>query len=37
MTVETPSLLAKAIEEHLELKKKNSPLDHSMPLERYAS
>lgn len=37
MTVETPSLLAKAIEEHLELKRRNSTLDNSMPLDRYAS
>jgi hypothetical protein len=37
MTVETPSLLAKAIEEHLELKRKNAVLEQSMPLERYAS
>jgi hypothetical protein len=37
MTVETPSLLAKAIEEHLELKRQNSNLDGSMPLDRYAA
>jgi hypothetical protein len=36
MSVE-PSLLAQAIEEHVALKKQNSVLDQSMPLERYAT
>jgi hypothetical protein len=35
MPVEAPSFLAHAIEEHLELKRKNSELEESMPLERY--
>jgi hypothetical protein len=37
MPVETPSMFAKVIEEHLELKKRNSELATSMPLERYAT
>jgi hypothetical protein len=36
VTVE-PSLLAQAIEEHVALKKQNSALDQTMPLERYAT
>ncbi len=35
MPVETPSLFAKIIQDHLELKQRNSELEHSMPLERY--
>jgi hypothetical protein len=31
------SLLAKAIEEHVELKQRNSTLDGNMPLDRYAT
>jgi hypothetical protein len=37
MPVETPSMFAKVIEEHLELKKRNSQLSQSMPIERYAT
>ena len=37
MPVETPSMFAKVIEDHLELKKRNSDLSHAMPLERYAT
>src|SRR5881397_4009971 len=35
MAVETPSLFAQAIQEHLELKRRNSALEPAMPLERY--
>jgi hypothetical protein len=35
MPVETPSLFAQVIREHLELKERNSQLDGSMPIDRY--
>ena len=35
MPVETPSLFANVIQDHLELKRKNAGLDNQMPLERY--
>ena len=35
MPVETPSLFAQVIQEHLELKRRNSALEHEMPLEKY--
>src|SRR5579885_2626152 len=35
MVVETPSLFAQVIQEHLELKRRNSALEHEMPLEKY--
>jgi hypothetical protein len=35
MPVETPSLFANVIQDHLELKRKNAELDNRMPLERY--
>jgi hypothetical protein len=35
MPVETPSLFANVIQEHLELKRRNSALEHEMPLEKY--
>ena len=35
MPVETPSLFAKIIQDHLELKQRNSSLEPEMPLERY--
>ncbi len=35
MPVETPSLFAKVIQDHLELKRRNSQLEHEMPLNRY--
>jgi hypothetical protein len=35
MPVETPSLFADVIQDHLELKRKNAELDNRMPLERY--
>jgi hypothetical protein len=37
MAVETPSMFAQVIREHLELKRRNSALEHEMPLERYMS
>src|SRR5919197_6759784 len=35
MAVDTPSMFAKVIQEHLELKRRNSALEHEMPLGRY--
>ena len=35
MPVETPSLFAKVIQDHLELREKNAPLEQEMPLRRY--
>ncbi|HEX3805914.1 MAG TPA: hypothetical protein VHV52_03945 [Gaiellaceae bacterium] len=35
MAVETPSMFAQVIQDHLELKRRNSALEHEMPLERY--
>ena len=35
MAVDTPSIFAAVIQEHLELKRRNSALEHEMPLERY--
>ena len=37
MSVESPSLFAQAIQEHLELKQQNSTLDNQMPLHGYKS
>ena len=37
MSVESPSLFAQAIQEHLELKQQNSTLDSQMPLRGYKS
>jgi hypothetical protein len=37
MPVETPSVFAHIIQEHLELKRRNAELDQDMPLERYES
>ena len=37
MPVETPSLFAQVIRDHLELKEKNSGLDRQMPIDRYKS
>src|SRR4051812_49492756 len=37
MSVESPSLFAQAIQEHLELKQRNADLDHEMPLDVYKS
>ena len=35
MPVETPSLFAQVIRDHLDLKEKNSQLDDKMPIDRY--
>ncbi len=35
MAVETSSLFASVIQEHLELRRRNAALEHEMPLERY--
>ena len=35
MPVETSSLFAQVIQEHLELKRRNAALEHEMPIERY--
>jgi hypothetical protein len=35
MQVETPSLFAQVIQDHLELKQRNSELEGDLPLERY--
>ena len=35
MSVETPSLFAKAIQHHLALKRQNADLEPALPLERY--
>jgi hypothetical protein len=35
MPVETTSLFATVIQEHLELRRRNAALEHDMPLERY--
>ena len=37
MAVETSSLFAQVIQDHLELKQKNSELENELPLERYKS
>lgn len=35
MPVETPSLFAQVIQDHLELKQRNSELESEMPIDRY--
>jgi hypothetical protein len=35
MAVETPSLFTQVIQDHLQLKERNSELDQELPLERY--
>jgi hypothetical protein len=35
--VETPSLFAQVIQDHLELKRRNSDLEGNLPIERYKS
>jgi hypothetical protein len=35
MTVETPSLFASVIQDHLELKRKNAELEGDMPIDGY--
>ena len=35
MPVETPSMFAQVIQDHLDLKQRNAALETAMPLERY--
>ena len=35
MPVETPSLFAQVIQEHLELRNRNSELENQMPIDQY--
>jgi len=35
--VETPSLFARVIQDHLELKRRNAELEPEMPIDRYAA
>lgn len=35
MTVETPSLFASVIQDHLELKRRNAELEGEMPIDEY--
>jgi hypothetical protein len=35
MPVETPSMFAQVIQDHLELKERNARLEHTMPLGNY--
>jgi hypothetical protein len=35
MAVDTPSMFAQVIQDHLELKRRNAALEHEMPLGRY--
>jgi hypothetical protein len=35
MPVETPSIFTQVIQDHLDLKQRNSRLDDTMPIERY--
>jgi hypothetical protein len=35
MPVETASVFAQVIQDHLELKRRNSALEHEMPIEKY--
>jgi hypothetical protein len=35
MAVDSPSLFAQVIQDHLELKRRNAVLEHEMPLNRY--
>ena len=37
MPVETPSLFAQVIQEHLELRDRNSQLENHLPINRYKS
>lgn len=37
MPVDTPSLFSQVIQEHLELKRRNSDLERQMPLSSYAA
>ena len=35
MAIDTPSMFAQVIQEHLELKRRNAALEHELPIERY--
>ena len=35
MAVETASIFAQVIQDHLELKRRNAALEHEMPIEKY--
>jgi hypothetical protein len=35
MPVETPSLFARVIQDHLELKRRNAELEHELPIDTY--
>ncbi|MBA2332963.1 MAG: hypothetical protein H0V94_09265 [Actinobacteria bacterium] len=37
MPVETPSLFARVIQDHLELKRRNAELEGNMPIDRYSA
>ena len=37
MPVETPSLFAQVIQDHLELKRRNAELEPNLPIDRYKS
>jgi hypothetical protein len=37
MAVDTSSMFAQVIQDHLELKRRNAALEHEMPLEKYIS
>ena len=37
MPVDTPSLFAQVIRDHLDLKERNAQLDHKLPIDRYRS
>src|SRR5437764_10157252 len=37
MAVDTPSMFAQVIQDHLELKRRNAALEHELPLGRYMS
>jgi hypothetical protein len=37
MAVDTPSMFAQVIQDHLELKRRNAALEHEMPLGKYMS
>jgi hypothetical protein len=36
-SVDSPSMFAQVIQEHLELKRRNAALEHEMPIEKYMS
>jgi hypothetical protein len=36
-SIDSPSLFAQVIQEHLELKRRNAALEHEMPIDKYMS